>query len=270
MASAAGGSGAGRGDRRSSRGKGKTPVGSHEKSKKPGAWIWRMKENLIEPERVKAIQEALCTLVESVINGNMVGSLVYLMQTAEFGVRYEAAAWAIASAACGGIHDQIKYLVSQGCIKAFCDLFSYSDTSMLMVCLVGLHNILKAGDAEKSPWGCNVNMYAQMIEDNGWLDKIENLQNHDNSRIVEMAACLLETYWSKEDIAMPMPWDDPSLGLAEDPTLDFDFFSRPGDCDFGQRLPSEGKNTVHLSSVIPIMGGLILPVSEKIPMLPWC
>jgi hypothetical protein len=100
-----------------------------------------------------------------------------------------------------------------------------------MVCLVGLHNILKAGEAEKSPWGCNVNMYAQMIEDNGWLDKIENLQNHDNSRIVEMAACLLEIYWSKEDIAMPMPGDDPSLGLAEDPTLDFSFFARPGYCD---------------------------------------
>ncbi|RLM61707.1 anthocyanidin 5,3-O-glucosyltransferase-like [Panicum miliaceum] len=39
MASAAGGSGAGGGDRRSFRGKGKTPVGLHEKSKKPGAWF---------------------------------------------------------------------------------------------------------------------------------------------------------------------------------------------------------------------------------------
>ena len=87
---------------------------------------------------------------------------------------------------------------------------------MLMVCLEGLDNILKVGEAEKSPWGCNVNMYAHMIEDNGWLDKIENLQNHDNSRIVEMAACMLDTYWSKEDIAMNMPWDDPLLdqGIA--------------------------------------------------------
>jgi hypothetical protein len=39
MASAAGGSGAGGGDRCSPRGKGKTPVGPHEKSKKPGAWV---------------------------------------------------------------------------------------------------------------------------------------------------------------------------------------------------------------------------------------
>jgi len=37
-----------------------------------------------------------------------------------------------------------------------------------------------------------------------------------------------------------------------------------------KKSPSEAKNTVHLSSVIPIMGGVILPVSEKIPILPWC
>lgn len=126
-----------------------------------------------------------------------------------------------------------RYLVSQGCIKAFCDLLSYSDTSILMVCLEGLDDILKAGEADKSPWGCNVNMYAQMIEDNEWLDKIENLQNHDNSRIVEMAACLLESYWSNEDKAMPMPWDDPVSWLAEDNTPNFSFFDGPGDCDFG-------------------------------------
>jgi hypothetical protein len=39
MADAVGGSGAGGGDCGSSKGKGKTPVGPHEKSKKPGAWV---------------------------------------------------------------------------------------------------------------------------------------------------------------------------------------------------------------------------------------
>ncbi|RCV25366.1 hypothetical protein SETIT_5G160800v2 [Setaria italica] len=199
--------------------------------------------NLLTTNRNKGIKPEVCRIIsnimagnkeqiQSVINGNMVGPLVHLMHTAEFGVRYEAA-WAIANAASGGTHDQKRYLVSQGCIKAFCDLLSYSDTSILMVCLEGLDDILKAGEADKSPWGCNVNMYAQMIEDNEWLDKIENLQNHDNSRIVEMAACLLESYWSNEDKAMPMPWDDPVSWLAEDNTPNFSFFDGPGDCDFG-------------------------------------
>ncbi|CAO2180008.1 unnamed protein product [Urochloa humidicola] len=172
----------------------------------------------IKPEACRIISNIMAgnkEQIQSVINENMVGPLVHLMQTA------------------GGTHNQKKYLVSQGCIKAFCDLLSYSDTSMLMVCLEGLDNILKVGEAEKSPWGYNVNMYVQMIEDNGWLDKIENLQNHDNSRIVEKAACLLESYWSNEDKVMPMPWDDPLSWLAEDHALDFGFFAPQGDCDFG-------------------------------------
>ncbi|CAO2192488.1 unnamed protein product [Urochloa humidicola] len=199
--------------------------------------------NLLTTNQNKGIKPEVCRIVsnimagnkeqiQSVINENMIGPLVHLMQTAEFGVRYEAA-WAIANAASGGTDNQKKYLVSQGCIKAFCDLLSYSDTSILMVCLEGLDNILKVGEAEKSPWGYNVNMYVQMIEDNGWLDKIENLQNHDNNRIVEKVACLLESYWSNEDKAMPMPWDDPLSWLAEDHALDFGFFAPQGDCDFG-------------------------------------
>ncbi|CAL4956784.1 unnamed protein product [Urochloa decumbens] len=201
--------------------------------------------NLLMTNQNKGIKPEVCRIIsnimagnkeqiQSVISGNMVGPLVHLMQTAEFRVRYEAA-WAIANAASGGAHDQKKYLVSQGCIKAFCDLLTYSDTSILMVCLEGLDNILKVGEAEKSPWYCNVNMYAQMIEDAGWLDKIENLQNHDNNRIVEKAVCLLESYWSNEDKAMPMPmpWDDPLSWLVEDHTLDFGFFAPQGDCDFG-------------------------------------
>ncbi|CAL4976432.1 unnamed protein product [Urochloa decumbens] len=124
--------------------------------------------NLLTTNQNKGIIPEVCRIIsnimagnkeqiQSVINGNMVGPLVHLMQSADFGVRYEAA-WAIANAASGGTHDQKRYLVSQGCIKAFCDLLTYSDTSILMVCLEGLDNILKVGEAKKSPRDCNVNI----------------------------------------------------------------------------------------------------------------
>uniref|UniRef100_A0A0A9D885 Uncharacterized protein n=1 Tax=Arundo donax TaxID=35708 RepID=A0A0A9D885_ARUDO len=138
------------------------------------------------------------------------------MQTAEFDVRKEAA-WAIFYAASGGTHDQIKYLVSQGCIKAFCDLLSYADANVLMVGLAGLENILRAGEAEKHSGACDVNMYAQMIEDAEGLDKIEKLQAYDNNTICETATHLLKSYWSEEDNATP--WLDAllSCSLDEDP-----------------------------------------------------
>lgn len=68
-----------------------------------------------------------------------------------------------------------------------------------MVCMEGLESILKAGEAEKNMATADVNPYAQMIDDAEGLDKIENLQNHDNNEIYERAVKILETYWSQEE-----------------------------------------------------------------------
>lgn len=146
------------------------------------------------------------------INGNLVGPLVHLMRTAECAVRNEAA-WAISNATSGGTHDQIKYLVDQGCIKAFCDFLGYSDPSILKVCLEGLVNVLKVREAEKSLGACHANMYAQMIEDADALDKIEDLQNHDDDMIYQMATFLLETFWVEEDDVMPSEGNAPLDGF---------------------------------------------------------
>jgi hypothetical protein len=65
-----------------------------------------------------------------------------------------------------------KYLASQGCIKALCDFLGvgHSDTKILKFCLDGLGNILKVGEAEKFSRVCDVNIYAQMIDDAGaWI-----------------------------------------------------------------------------------------------------
>ena len=53
------------------------------------------------------------------INGDIIGPLVHLMGTAEFYVKKEAA-YAIANAACGGTHDQIKYTNSSVFVTPLC------------------------------------------------------------------------------------------------------------------------------------------------------
>ena len=63
----------------------------------------------------------------------------------------------------------------------------------------GLENILKVGEAEKNIGTADVNPYAQMIDDAEGLDKIENLQSHDNNEIYERAMKILETYWLQEE-----------------------------------------------------------------------
>jgi hypothetical protein len=82
------------------------------------------------------------------------------------------------------------------------------------VCLEGLENILKVGEADKNIGNTgDVNLYAQMIDDAEGLEKIENLQSHDNTEIYEKAVKILETYWlEEEDETMP-PGDAAQSGF---------------------------------------------------------
>lgn len=98
--------------------------------------------------------------------------------------------------------------MSQGCIKPLCDLLNCPDPRIVTVCLEGLENILKVGEAEKNLGHTGeVNLYAQLIDDAEGLEKIENLQSHDNTEIYEKAVKILETYWV-EDEDEPLPPGD--------------------------------------------------------------
>lgn len=65
------------------------------------------------------------------------------------------------------------------------------------------------GEAEKNlgPTG-GTNLYAQMIDEAEGLEKIEALQNHDNTEIYEKSVKILETYWLEEDDGEGMIPDD--------------------------------------------------------------
>ncbi|GLT47674.1 hypothetical protein SLA2020_213500 [Shorea laevis] len=151
--------------------------------------------------------------IQAVIDANIIGPLVHLLQSAEFDIKKEAA-WAISNATSGGTHEQIKYLVSQGCIKPLCDLLTCPDPRTIRVCLEGLENILKLGKADKNL--CNnggVNLYAQMIDDANGLEKIENLHSHDNTEISEKAVKVLKTNWLDEDDGTLSPGDASQSGF---------------------------------------------------------
>ncbi|CAL5402035.1 unnamed protein product [Camellia sinensis] len=137
--------------------------------------------------------------IQAVIEANIILPLVHLLQHAEFDIKKEAA-WAISNATSGGSHDQIRFLANQGCIKPLCDLLICPDPRIVTVCLEGLENILKVGEADKEGGMNNgINLYAQTIDESDGLDKIENLQTHDNNEIYEKAVKILERYWAEED-----------------------------------------------------------------------
>lgn len=168
--------------------------------------------------------------IQAVIDAQLIGPLVNLLQTAEFDIKKEAA-WAISNATSGGTHDQIMYLVSQGCIKPLCDLLSCPDPRIVTVCLEGLENILKIGEVEKCLGNTGgVNYYAQLVDEAEGLEKIENLQSHDNHEIYEKAVKILESYWLEEE--------DDNLPAGDGPQSGFNFGGNdsqppPGGFKFG-------------------------------------
>ncbi|CAA7017094.1 unnamed protein product [Microthlaspi erraticum] len=157
--------------------------------------------NLLTQNYKKSIKKEACWAISNITAGNreqiqtvveadLIAPLVTLLQTAEFDVKKEAA-WAISNATSGGSHDQIKYLVEKGCIKPLCDLLVCPDPRIITVCLEGLENILKVGEAEKALGNTgDANYFAQLIDDAEGLDKIENLQSHDNNEIYEKAVSM--------------------------------------------------------------------------------
>jgi len=137
--------------------------------------------------------------IQAVYETGLVGPLVHLLGHAEFDIKKEAA-WAISNATSGGSHEQIRFLVTQGAIKPLCDLLSCSDAKIIIVALEGLENILRVGAYDKEVAGpSGVNIFAGYIEDAEGVDKIEELQEHNNEEIYSKSIQILEEYFELEE-----------------------------------------------------------------------
>ena len=94
----------------------------------------------------------------------------------------------------------LRFMVSEGCIRPICDLLTCPDPRIIMVCLEALENILKVGEAVKSSGLTgDENLFGTLVEEAGGLEKIENLQSHDNNDIYQKAVKILETFWTEDD-----------------------------------------------------------------------
>lgn len=121
--------------------------------------------------------------IQAVIDANIIPPLINILQNADFKTKKEAC-WAMSNATSGGLQEpsQIRYLVSQGCIKPLCDLLKSNDNKIIQVALDGLENILKVGESDKEVNG-GVNQYAAFVEEAGGMLSIHNLQHHENLEV---------------------------------------------------------------------------------------
>jgi len=139
--------------------------------------------------------------IQAVIDANIIPPLINILSHADFKTRKEAC-WAISNATSGGLLEpsQIRYLVSQGCIKPLCDLLQTMDNKIIQVALDGLDNILKIGEMDKQAAGPGaVNQYALFVEEAGGMHTIHNLQQHDNLAIYKKAFNIMDKYFPDEE-----------------------------------------------------------------------
>ncbi|KAK9139153.1 hypothetical protein Scep_008834 [Stephania cephalantha] len=116
--------------------------------------------------------------IQAVIDANLISHVVQLLPHAEFDMKLEAV-WAIFNITSGGSHEQIQIVV---------------------VCLKGLENILKVGEALKV-LGRNggMNIYAHMIDECGGFKMIDDLQSHVNDDIYQRAVKISDKYSVDDD-----------------------------------------------------------------------
>ncbi|KAF7339547.1 Importin subunit alpha [Mycena sanguinolenta] len=179
--------------------------------------------------------------IQAIIDANIIPPLINILQNADFKTKKEAC-WAISNATSGGLQEpsQIRYLVSQGCIKPLCDLLTMMDNKIIQVALDGLDNILKIGEADKVAAGPTaVNQYAVFVEEAGGMITIHNLQQHENLDIYKKAFNIMDKYFPDEedlDAAISAPAVDSTGAFAfhSDVSAPQGGFSFGGDDEMGK------------------------------------
>nr|XP_023697083.1 importin subunit alpha-4-like [Paramormyrops kingsleyae] len=136
--------------------------------------------------------------VQAVIDAGLIPMIIQQLAKGDFGTQKEAA-WAISNLTISGRKDQVEFLVQQNVVPPFCSLLSVKDSQVVQVVLDGLKNILIMAGEEAST-------IAEIIEECGGLEKIENLQQHENEEIYKLAFEIIDQYFSGDDID-----EDPSL-----------------------------------------------------------
>ncbi|KAJ1353411.1 oligo-1,6-glucosidase ima3 [Parelaphostrongylus tenuis] len=126
--------------------------------------------------------------VQAVLDAGLMPLIINLLSKADFPTQKEAA-WAVSNVTISGRPDQVEQMVNCGVIQPFCALLDCKDPQIIQVVLDGINNILKMA-------GTGVEAICAQIEECGGLDKIEQLQSHDNEDIYKLTYEIIDTYFN--------------------------------------------------------------------------
>jgi len=131
--------------------------------------------------------------IQTVIDEGIIPFIIEIIAKGDFKSQKEAV-WVITNLTSGGTSEQIAYCIQAGVLGPLCDMLSAKEAKVAIVILEGIMNILTT--AEKFGEAENI---CVMIEECGGLDKIEQLQSHENEQVYNAALRLIEKYFADEE-----------------------------------------------------------------------
>ena len=152
------------------------------------------------------------SMVQALLDTGVIDSLFLQMHFADEGIRKEVI-WALTNALSNCNPKQTAELVKKDCIKYLSEFVCNLDERIVSISLEGFGNILSHGELLK-PENNQINPYAEIVEREGGLDRIESLQAHVNELIFKKSSELIERFfWSEED-ALEDINQDPGNGFV--------------------------------------------------------
>jgi len=146
---------------------------------------------------IAASSIAHCQLI---VDANVFPQVVKLTNEADFEVKKECV-WVISNATTWKNIDQIRYLVALGVIPSLMALLGNSDPKFVVVILEAFENILLAGENSVKQFNGQMgNPFCSVIEDADGIDKIEELQDHENEKVYEKANFILEKFFGATEV----------------------------------------------------------------------
>ena len=171
--------------------------------------------------------------VDAVLSSATMPMIIQRFEQDEYDVKKEAA-WCVANVMHGfkqspGYESaqRINRLVQMGCIKPMVGMLESNDPAIQKLMVEALGNLLAAGDELGKHTGKGENIFTLAFDEAEGIDKLEQLQEHENEDIYKGAVSLLEKHFGEDD--------DEDQNLAPNTTAHggFAFGLAPGATPFG-------------------------------------
>ncbi|CAM9512442.1 unnamed protein product [Ascophyllum nodosum] len=161
-------------------------------------------QNLLRHPK-RNIRKETCWMLSNIVAGTsaqlalacdtpgVLASVIELLSSDVWDVQKEAT-FVVSNVATAGKASRIRQLVENGAIEALCPMLDRADAKVILVALEAISGILACDTEEQGlPW-------VQMVEDCGGLDRLEQLQEHENRfKVYDKAIQMIERFYGVED-----------------------------------------------------------------------